>query len=1016
MTTRILLALALSLAAGCTEADNGAFRAIGEAPLPDVGDDDTGRVGEDADDATPEPDAPEPDVPEPQGCSPEECEIDGECVANEAPNPDNPCEICLVFVDALAWTPDDAAVCDDGDPCTQEDACAEGECVGEVVTCDDGDPCTEDLCDAESGECDSAPAADGASCEDGDPCSLGDVCLAGLCTGGNQALACDDGNGCTADRCETGVGCVAEPTVGVACDDENPCTVGDLCGDAGQCVPGTGELECDDENLCTVDACDPASGCVYDDISDLCADENGCTDEACDPERGCVYPFNTNACDDANLCTDGDVCTQGSCRGAPINLDDMNLCTDVTCDPEGGVMVAFNNLPCDDADACTVQDACGSGACQPGAPRVCDDENVCTDNDCDSGQGCVFTNNTDRCDDEDICTVQDSCADGECAGSPRNCDDGNPCTRDRCDPEFECVNTAILSNVCRPIIDVAYPPRAATLQDENPVVVRGTVASGAGDIVSFTINGQEVALDGENFALPLVPEVGGNMLVIESRDAIGNTNKVVQSFLWSTEYREPHNPETREGAVEEGLGIWLSQAVLDDDDRSDPPNDFAHIFELVLATYDLEALIDPNLGSFSGITVTMESLNHAAPQVRLRSGDDVLNLHLNIPNINAGLRARGFLINATGSLTADSITVDAEVRLRVVNHQLVVEVDPNNVDVSVNNPTFRFNNGILNFLVGWLVNSVLPGIISDVEAGLRTALIEQIEPILQDALGALALDSTLALPSLAGDGETQVRLITDYSSVDVRPAGMELGFRAGAYSPPGIDVVNRGAMARVGCGEGPQRLIIPSQGEAEMVLTDDLLNQLLYSAWRGGWLDFPVPTELLGDFDFEGLGITNVSLDAFGLLQPTASDCNADGELLLTLGDLRIDASLELFGEPVEFAIYASLQAGLSLTAQEGQIGLGLTSIERVDQQIVIEDERFLSLEPVVEGLIGDNLVPALLEVLGGDALGGFPIPAVDIGGAIDGFDGELFITIEPLGLERIDGNSVVDARLGSQQ
>lgn len=1015
MTRRTALALALLLAAGCTEPNTGLYQAEGQDPLPDVADDvenDEGRVGEDADAA--EPDTPAPDV-EPQGCTPEECEIDGECFANEAPNPENPCEICLVFVDAEAWTPDDAALCDDGDPCTTDDACAEGACVGEVATCDDGDPCTMDLCDAETGECATAPDS-GAACDDGDPCTLGDVCFEGACMTGAESLSCDDGNGCTADRCETGVGCVADPLPGAECDDGNPCTVGDACGDTGECVPGADPLDCDDENLCTVDGCDPASGCVYDDISDLCADENGCTDEVCDPERGCVYPFNDNECDDDNACTDGDVCTDGACRGAPINLDDMNLCTDVTCDPVAGVMVAFNNLPCDDADACTVADACGNGSCQPGSPRVCDDENICTDNDCDSEEGCVFTNNTAPCDDNDRCTVNDTCGNGECGGAPRNCDDGNPCTADRCDPEFECLNTPILSNTCRPDIDLTYPPRAATIQDENPVVVRGTVASGGGDITSLRINGQEVELDGDSFSLPVVPEVGGNMLVIESEDAIGNTNKIVQSFLWSTQYREPHDADTRQGAIEAGLGMWLSQDVLDDGSREDPPNDFAHIFEIVLASYDLQSLIDPNLGSFAGLTVTMESLNHGDPRVQLRAGDDVLRLDLVIPNINAGLRARGFLVNTTGRLLADSITVNAAVQLRVVNHQLVVEVNPDQVDVSINNARFQFDSFILRLLLGWLVDTVLPGILSDIESGLRDALIAEIEPILADALGALALDETLGLPSLAGEGETQVRLITDYSSIDVRPEGLELGFRAGSYSEPAINVVNRGAMARVGCAEGPQRLIIPSQGEAELVLTDDLLNQLLYAAWRGGWLDFPVPPELLGDFDFEGLGITNVSLDAFGLLQPTASDCNEDGELILTLGDLRIDAALDLFGEPVEFSIYATLQAGLELSAQDGFIGLGLSSIERVDQQIVIEDERFLSLEPVVEGLISDSLVPALLEVLGGDALGGFPIPAVDIGGAIGDFDGELFITIEPLGLERIDGNNVVDARLGSEQ
>ena len=37
--------------------------------------------------------------------------------------------------------------CEDGDACTEEDACVEGACVG-VEVCDDENPCTTDSCDA----------------------------------------------------------------------------------------------------------------------------------------------------------------------------------------------------------------------------------------------------------------------------------------------------------------------------------------------------------------------------------------------------------------------------------------------------------------------------------------------------------------------------------------------------------------------------------------------------------------------------------------------------------------------------------------------------------------------------------------------------------------------------------------------------------------------------------------------------------------------------------------------------
>ncbi len=51
---------------------------------------------------------------------------------------------------------------------------------------------------------------DGTSCTDGDPCTDPDICQQGVCQSGGP-LVCDDGNACTIDSCQTGVGCVFSP-------------------------------------------------------------------------------------------------------------------------------------------------------------------------------------------------------------------------------------------------------------------------------------------------------------------------------------------------------------------------------------------------------------------------------------------------------------------------------------------------------------------------------------------------------------------------------------------------------------------------------------------------------------------------------------------------------------------------------------------------------------------------------------------------------------------------------------
>lgn len=56
--------------------------------------------------------------------------------------------------------------CDDTDPCTVNDVCADGECGGGPKNCDDGDGFTIDTC-GDGGICQHVP-----DCDDGDPCTV----------------------------------------------------------------------------------------------------------------------------------------------------------------------------------------------------------------------------------------------------------------------------------------------------------------------------------------------------------------------------------------------------------------------------------------------------------------------------------------------------------------------------------------------------------------------------------------------------------------------------------------------------------------------------------------------------------------------------------------------------------------------------------------------------------------------------------------------------------------------------
>ncbi|HSA21447.1 MAG TPA: hypothetical protein P5076_08365 [Myxococcota bacterium] len=354
------------------------------------------------------------------------CVIEGVCRAADEPNPTNPCETCAPDSDPGNWSalPDDSP-CEDGDPCSIDDACHQGVCEGDAFSCDDGLLCTEDVCDGAGGcehplvaghclidatcrahgeanpsdpceACDAtAPQAwspnDGASCSDDDPCTSGDLCTGGACTG--EGYTCDDGLECTADTCDGAGGCSFSVEAG-------RCSIGGACWDDGQ------------EN--------PANPC-----------------EACDSSTpGAWAPLTGLPCDDGDPCTRMDSCSLGACLGISYSCDDGLDCTADTCDGVGGC--SFSIL----AGRCRIGGVCwADGDPRPGYPcQECDAA--------DSPQAWSSLPNGTSCDDVNVCTTSSTCQNGSCAGAGLiSCDDGLTCTDDDCDSLSGCFST-VLPGTC----------------------------------------------------------------------------------------------------------------------------------------------------------------------------------------------------------------------------------------------------------------------------------------------------------------------------------------------------------------------------------------------------------------------------------------------------------------------------------------------------------------------------------------------------------------------------------------
>ncbi len=272
---------------------------------------------------------------------------------------------------------DGKPVCD-GKPAKPE-ACngIDDNCDGKTdeALCEDGDPCTNDTCNTD-GSCKHIQLG-GMACDDGSICTQTDKCVAGKCLGGKE-MNCDDKDPCTTDSCNPIDGCQHKEASDSVCPDDGEACTQDLCKD-GKCThpqASDGTKCAEDGKPCTADICTNGK-CVHPQQDGIeCTDDGKpCTNDVC-TNGNCTHTANTGKlCEDGNSCTDKDSCMNGVCKSGKLNLcDDGNPCTKDTClnnagcvhDPNGG-----NGLPCKAPSGDCPLGVCSGGACFSSPNQPC---------------------------------------------------------------------------------------------------------------------------------------------------------------------------------------------------------------------------------------------------------------------------------------------------------------------------------------------------------------------------------------------------------------------------------------------------------------------------------------------------------------------------------------------------------------------------------------------------------------------------------------------------------------------
>ena len=334
--------------------------------------------------------------------------------------------------DAQCEAEQDGKTCDDQDPCTENDRCANNVCTPGADLC---------ACHVDA---DCQGAADADLCAGQRYCDTGAVPYACKLNAGTVVECAHAGNtACLLNTCDPKTGTcspVALPTK-TTCDDGDVCSAGDHCQD-GSCLAGPDDLcachttaDCamqEDDSVCNGTLyCDKSSGlyaCKINPATVVSCPQSQtgtCSTNACqEASKTCkIVPANDGgACDDGFACTKNDFCAAGACVPASVQCqcqtsadcakyDDNDLCNGVLfCDKEGEFPACKHNpasvVVCPKAS----DTACAINTCQP------------VDGSCKP----IAVAQKKPCDDGNTCSTGDHCAQGVCAPSANTCS----CTKD----------------------------------------------------------------------------------------------------------------------------------------------------------------------------------------------------------------------------------------------------------------------------------------------------------------------------------------------------------------------------------------------------------------------------------------------------------------------------------------------------------------------------------------------------------------------------------------------------------
>jgi hypothetical protein len=349
-----------------------------------------------------------------------------------------------------------------------------------------------------------------------------------------------------------------------------------------------------------------------------------------------------------------------------------------------------------------------------------------------------------------------------------------------------------------------------------------TVSGLTENIDSVTVNGEAAALSGDgSYSTAVTLSRGINVIDVvgiePDGDALSERRSVIAGDFVDPAYE-----------VEDGIQLRLNQGGI---------NEMTDMFEgMVSAEEVTEALgedINPAFVTdevlWTWAAADLEDIDFGAVEITA-SPDQMIELEVVLPELVVDVYAYGEItaIDFTQdvSMTADRAVITANLALGAADGILIVEL----IDPEVELLGFAYDTSLLpSFMEDYFF-------IESIQETIEDTLVEQLEEMVPALLDEQleALDFSFETEVMA----TTVTVDAAFADVSVDEDGVEISVDVDVEVPPVGTQIYGGYLAS-GAGKPP----IDKGADVAMVLSDELLNRLLFEVWRGGVLDMTLSTD-----------------------------------------------------------------------------------------------------------------------------------------------------------------------------